>query len=163
VLAPAGGARQAAAQLLPGISHLLAGRQDEAERHLADAAEVGQDAGVDAGMLALAERLRPLLTWALPHLAVQVRLEMARTYLALTDAAAARTILWEVDDLLSRRPRLGLLRDLAAELRAQLDTMRMHAVGASSLTTAEVRLLRLLGTHYPFREIGPSCTCPSTR
>jgi LuxR family transcriptional regulator, maltose regulon positive regulatory protein len=218
VLAPAGGARQAAAQLLLGISHLLAGRQDEAERHLADAAEVGEDAGVDAGMLALAERailamargewgqaeelagraaggargawlerypsgallhavtarlaihrgdaararddlaraqrLRPLLTWALPHLAVQVRLEMARTYLALTDAPAARTMLWEVDDLLSRRPRLGLLRDQAAELRAQLDTMRMDAVGASSLTTAEVRLLRLLGTHYSFREIG---------
>jgi LuxR family maltose regulon positive regulatory protein len=218
VLAPAGGAWQAAAQLLLGISHLLAGRQDEAERHLADAAEVGEDARVDAGMLALAERsilamargewrqaealamqasagahgawrerygsgallhavtarlaihrgdiaqarddlaraerLRPLLTWALPHLAVQVRLEMARTYLVLTDAVAARTMLWEVDDLLSRRPRLGLLRDQAAELHAQLDTMRMDAVGASALTTAEVRLLRLLGTHYSFREIG---------
>ena len=38
------------------MSHLLAGRQDQAERHLADAAEVGEDAGVDAGMLALAER-----------------------------------------------------------------------------------------------------------
>jgi LuxR family maltose regulon positive regulatory protein len=101
-----------------------------------------------------AERLRPLLTWALPHLAVQVRLEMARNYLALTDAAAARTMLLEADDLLSRRPRLGLLGDQAAELRAQLDTMRMDAVGASSLTTAEVRLLRLLGTHFSFREIG---------
>ncbi|HET9289943.1 MAG TPA: AAA family ATPase, partial [Actinomycetes bacterium] len=56
VLAPAGGAWQAAAQLLLGISHLLAGRQDEAERHLADAAEVGEDARVEAGMLALAER-----------------------------------------------------------------------------------------------------------
>ncbi|HET9289639.1 MAG TPA: LuxR C-terminal-related transcriptional regulator, partial [Actinomycetes bacterium] len=104
--------------------------------------------------LARAERLHPLLTWALPHLAVQVRLEMARTYLVLTDAVAARTMLWEVDDLLSRRPRLGLLRDQAAELQAQLDTMRMDAVGASALTTAEVRLLRLLGTHYSFREIG---------
>jgi LuxR family maltose regulon positive regulatory protein len=60
----------------------------------------------------------------------------------------------EVDDLLSRRPRLGLLRDQASELHAQLDTMRMAAVGVSSLTAAEVRLLRLLGTHYSFREIG---------
>jgi LuxR family maltose regulon positive regulatory protein len=217
-LAPTGSAWQATAQLLLAISHLLSGRQDQAERHLADAAEVGEDAGVDAGMLALAERsilaiargewrqaeahaeraaagardrwldryasgallhavtarlaihrgdvararddlaraerLRPLLTWALPHLAVQVRLEMARSYLALTDAASARTMLWEVDDLLSRRPQLGLLRDQAAELHAQLDTMRMDAVGASSLTAAEVRLLRLLGTHYSFREIG---------
>jgi LuxR family transcriptional regulator, maltose regulon positive regulatory protein len=104
--------------------------------------------------LARAERLRPLLTWALPHLAVQVRLELARSYLTLTDAAAARTVLWEADDLLSRRPQLGLLRDQAAELRAQLDAMRMDAVGAASLTAAEVRLLWLLGTHYSFREIG---------
>ena len=37
------------------MSHLLAGRLDQAER-LADAAEVGEDAGVDVGMLALAER-----------------------------------------------------------------------------------------------------------
>ncbi|HJW62468.1 MAG TPA: helix-turn-helix transcriptional regulator, partial [Actinomycetes bacterium] len=104
--------------------------------------------------LARAERLRPLLTWALPHLAVQVRLELARNYLTLTDAAAARTMLWEADDLLSRRPQLGLLRDQAAELHAQLDAMRMDAIGASSLTAAEVRLLCLLGTHYSFREIG---------
>jgi LuxR family maltose regulon positive regulatory protein len=218
VLAPAGGAGQAMAQLLLGISHLLAGRADQADRQLADAAEVGEDAGIDSAMVALAERsilamargewsqaealaeraragargawlerypsgallhavtarlairrgevagarddlaradrLRPLLTWALPHLAVQVRLELARNYLALTDAAAARTMLWEADDLLSRRPRLGLLRDQAAELHAQLDAMRMDAVGSSSLTAAEVRLLRLLGTHYSFREIG---------
>jgi LuxR family maltose regulon positive regulatory protein len=104
--------------------------------------------------LARAGRLRGQLTWALPHLAVQVRLELARTHLALTDATAARTMLLEVDDLLSRRPRLGLLRDQASELRAQLDTMRMAAVGASSLTAAEVRLLRLLATHHSFREIG---------
>jgi LuxR family maltose regulon positive regulatory protein len=32
--------------------------------------------------------------------------------------------------------------------------MRMDAVGASALTPAEVRLLRRLGTHHSFREIG---------
>jgi len=32
--------------------------------------------------------------------------------------------------------------------------MREGTIGASSLTGAEVRLLRLLGTHYSFREIG---------
>jgi LuxR family maltose regulon positive regulatory protein len=83
-----------------------------------------------------------------------VRLELTRNYLALTDATAARAMLREADDLLSRRPQLGILRDQAAELRAQLDTMRSDTVGASSLTAAEVRLLRLLGTHYSFREIG---------
>ncbi|MDF2742934.1 MAG: ATP-dependent transcriptional regulator, MalT-like, LuxR family, partial [Actinomycetia bacterium] len=104
--------------------------------------------------LARAERLGAGLTWALPHLAVQVRLELARNYLALTDAAAARTVLREVDDLLAHRPRLGILGDQAAALRAQLDAMRAAAVGAASLTAAELRLLRLLGTHFSFREIG---------
>jgi LuxR family maltose regulon positive regulatory protein len=217
-LAPAGSAWQASAQLLLGISHLLAGELDPADRCLADAVEVGEDVGAGLAMVALAERsilsmgrgdwrqaealaerasagpggagperypgaallfavtarlaihrgdvprarddlaraerLRPELTWALPHLAVQVRLELARSYLTLTDATAARRLLQEVDDLLSRRPRLGLLGDQAAELHARLDTLRMDAVGASALTTAEVRLLRQLGTHYSFREIG---------
>jgi LuxR family maltose regulon positive regulatory protein len=104
--------------------------------------------------LAHAEGLRPQLTYALPHLAVQVRLELARTYLALTDVAAAKTALWEVDNLLWNRPDLGVLRGQAEELRAQLGAMRKGTIGAASLTGAEVRLLRLLGTHYSFREIG---------
>ena len=79
--------------------------------------------------LARAERLGAGLTWALPHLAVQVRLELARNYLALTDAAAARTVLREVDDLLAHRPRLGILGDQAAALGAQLDAMRRPPSG----------------------------------
>lgn len=106
------------------------------------------------GDLAHAEGLRPKLTYALPHLAVQARLELARTYLALTDVAAAKAALWEVDNLLWNRPDLGVLRDQAEELRGQLGAMRKGTIGASSLTAAEVRLLRLLGTHYSFREIG---------
>jgi LuxR family transcriptional regulator, maltose regulon positive regulatory protein len=215
---PTGSPWQAWAQLLLGIARLLAGDPDAADHRLADAADVGEDAGVDAVVVALAERsllamnrgdwqqaealteravaaarrawleqypsgalLRAVtarlaihrgdvagarddlaraerlgagLTWALPHLAVQVRLELARNYLALTDAAAARTVLREVDDLLAHRPRLGILGDQAAALRAQLDAMRAAAVGAASLTAAELRLLRLLGTHFSFREIG---------
>jgi LuxR family maltose regulon positive regulatory protein len=104
--------------------------------------------------LARAERLGASLTWALPHLAVQVRLELARVYLALTDVTAAKTALWEVGNLLWNRPDLGVLRVQAEELRAQLGAMRKGTIGASSLTAAEVRLLRLLGTHYSFREIG---------
>jgi hypothetical protein len=40
--------------------------------------------------LAHAARLRPLLTSAMPHRAVQTLLELARTHLTLTDAAAAK-------------------------------------------------------------------------
>ena len=74
--------------------------------------------------MARAERLRPLLTWALvlPGRAGAPRDDPE--LLALTDAVAARTMPWQVDDLPARRPWLGLLRDQAAELHAQLDTMR---------------------------------------
>ena len=58
-----------------------------------------------------AQHLRPLLTYALPYLAVQARIELARVHLALTDLAGARTLMCEVDDLLSagrpRDPRRG--------------------------------------------------------
>jgi LuxR family maltose regulon positive regulatory protein len=217
-LAPTGSSLQATAQLLLGISHLLAGDLDSADHHLADAAQVGEELGIDIAMVALAERsilamrrgdwqqaellaeragtaarpewleqyltsallhvvvarlaihsgdvpqarsalaraegLRSQLTYALPHLAVQVRLELARNYLALTDVAAAKEALWEVDSLLWRRPGLGVLRDQAEELRARLGALRQGPIGGSSLTPAEVRLLGLLGTHYSFREIG---------
>jgi anti-anti-sigma factor len=101
-----------------------------------------------------AQRLRPQLTVALPVFAVQARLELVRAYLALTDVAGARTVLREVDDLLRRRPRLGVLGQQADQLRARVDTMRADVLGASSLTAAELRLLPLLATHLRFREIG---------
>ena len=53
-----------------------------------------------------------------------------------------------------QRPALGNLPDVADELRARVDTIRAGAMGASSLTTAELRLLPLLPTHLSFREIG---------
>jgi len=104
--------------------------------------------------LAHAQRLRPQLTVALPIYAVQARLELARAHLALTDVAGTRTILGEVDELLQRRPQLGVLRQQADQLQARVDTMRADVLGASSLTTAELRLLPLLATHLTFREIG---------
>jgi LuxR family transcriptional regulator, maltose regulon positive regulatory protein len=104
--------------------------------------------------LARAQRLRPRMTHAIPFYAVQTRLELVRAYLALTDVAAARTVLREVDDLLRRQPDLGILDGEADELHARLDTMRADVIGASSLTAAELRLLPLLATHRSFREIG---------
>jgi LuxR family transcriptional regulator, maltose regulon positive regulatory protein len=56
--------------------------------------------------------------------------------------------------ILQQRPALGVLPQRAAELRANVDTMQTGALGASSLTTAELRLLPLLPTHLSFREIG---------
>ena len=101
-----------------------------------------------------AQRLRPLLTYALPYLAVQARLELARVHLALADLAGARMLSREVDDLLRRRPGLGTLVAEAEALRVQLSKERGSSVpGASSLTAAELRLLPLLPTHLSFPEI----------
>ena len=59
--------------------------------------------------LVRAQRLRHLLTYALPYFAVQARIELIRVHLALADLAAARTLMREADELLRRRPDLGNL------------------------------------------------------
>ena len=104
--------------------------------------------------LAQAQRLRPRLTYALPYFAVQTRLELARAYQSLADAAGAETMLREIDAILRRQPDLGTLPSQAEELRASLKTMRADAPGASTLTEAELRVLPYLATHLSFREIG---------
>jgi LuxR family transcriptional regulator, maltose regulon positive regulatory protein len=105
--------------------------------------------------LVSAQHLRPLLTYALPYLAVQARLELARVHLALADQPGARTLMREVDDVLRRRPGLGTLVGQAEALRVQLARERGSGVpGVSALTAAELRLLPLLSTHLSFPEIG---------
>jgi LuxR family maltose regulon positive regulatory protein len=104
--------------------------------------------------LARATRLRPLLTYALPYLAVQTLLELGRTCLGLDDAAGARIVLRQARDVLRRRPDLGILATQVDELRSKIDSSRGGTVGVSSLTPAELRLLPLLSTHQSFREIG---------
>jgi LuxR family maltose regulon positive regulatory protein len=102
-----------------------------------------------------AQRLRHLLTYALPYFAVQARIELIRVHFALADLAGARTLMREVDELLRRRPGLGTLAGEAAALRAQLAKERGPSVpGASALTGAELRLLPMLSTHLSFAEIG---------
>jgi LuxR family maltose regulon positive regulatory protein len=104
--------------------------------------------------LARARQQRSRLTYALPIYAVQTRLELAHAYLAMTDVAGARMMLREIDELLVRRPHLGVLGSQAEQLRARVDTMGADVLGAASLTAAELRLLPLLATHYSLREIG---------
>jgi LuxR family transcriptional regulator, maltose regulon positive regulatory protein len=104
--------------------------------------------------LITAQRLRPELTYALPHFALQARIELARVYLALADTAGARTLMREIDELLRRRPGMGNLVGQAEALQAQLSTQHGSAgPGASALTAAELRLLPLLSTHLSIPEI----------
>jgi LuxR family transcriptional regulator, maltose regulon positive regulatory protein len=109
--------------------------------------------------LASAQRARRLLTYAVPHVAVQARIELARVHLDLDDMAEARTLMEEIDAILERRPELGTLVDEARELRARLLAQRVPAQrgpatpGVSSLTTAELRVLPMLATHLSYPEI----------
>ena len=114
--------------------------------------------------LASAQRLRSLLTYALPHLAVQTRIELIRAHIALADTSGARTLMREVDDVLKLRPSMGILVGEAEALRAQLSKQRSSiGPGASALTAAELRLLPLLATHMSFPEIaGERFVSPNT-
>jgi len=104
--------------------------------------------------LAHAVHLRPLLTSSMPHRSVQTLLELAQAYLGLDDVAGARAVLRQADEVIRRRPDLGVLPGQAADLRATLDRVGQGTLGASSLTSAELRLLPLLSTHLTLLEIG---------
>jgi len=112
------------------------------------------NAGEARQALVQAQRARPTLTYAIPHIAVQARIELTRAHLALADVAGARTLMREIDDLLRHRPGLGILVGEAKTLRLQLARERgPGSPGASALTAAELRLLPLLATHLSFPEI----------
>jgi LuxR family maltose regulon positive regulatory protein len=106
-------------------------------------------------LLTRACEVTPMLTEAIPWLAVQTRLELARSFVALRDLGSARTLLREIDDILERRPGLGVLIHQTESLRDAIDAAPTATSGRNSgLTAAELRLLPLLTTHLSFREIG---------
>jgi len=187
----AGGATVGACIAL-GERSLLAiarGAWEPAERHLAGAWSLARDANLEdyppvtilhavAARIALhqgdrpraiaeltrAQRLRPGLTYALPYLAVQARIELARCHLTLSDFAAAQILLQEVTEILTRRPDLGTFARQAGDLQAELSRARGSFIsGASALTAAELRLLPMLPTHLSFPEIaGEMFLSPNT-
>jgi LuxR family maltose regulon positive regulatory protein len=105
--------------------------------------------------LAAAEEACGSLTSALPWLAVQARLEIARAHVALRDADRARAMLDAAVVILDRCPGLGVLPARAQRLREEIeDIPEAGDATGSGLTGAELRLLPLLATHLSFREIG---------
>ena len=100
------------------------------------------------------QRLRPQLTYAIPWLSVQARLELARAYLQLADPAGARTVLREAEVIFRHRPNLGILRNQFDSLSTRVREAPSSAPGLSTLTSAELRLLPLLATHLSFPELG---------
>jgi LuxR family transcriptional regulator, maltose regulon positive regulatory protein len=101
--------------------------------------------------IAGAHRLRPMLDYGLPWLTVQVGLELARAHVALAEAGPARTVLSEAEEVLKRRPKMGILVEDARELHDLVAaTSGPDGAWAMSLTGAELRLLPYLATHLTF-------------
>ena len=101
-----------------------------------------------------ATKIVPSLTYAMPVLAVQTSLSLARSAMGLGDASMAGSFLAEAEATMQRRPDLGSLIDDLTETRQDLSLLRASATGLPTLTPAEARLLPLLTTHLSFREIG---------
>jgi LuxR family maltose regulon positive regulatory protein len=98
-----------------------------------------------------AHRLRPKLDYGLPWMTMQIGIELARAHLALAEPGPARTVLGEAEQVLEKRPRLGILVEDARELRERIAaTSGPDGAWAMSLTGAELRLLPYLATHLTF-------------
>jgi LuxR family maltose regulon positive regulatory protein len=105
--------------------------------------------------LTLAENLLPGLTYALPWLAVQVRLEVGYASVTMRDRKGAQRMFEEARAILGVKPKLGVLSAGVDALADEIDDMPADWPSATSgLTAAELRLLPLLSTHLSFREIG---------
>jgi LuxR family maltose regulon positive regulatory protein len=111
-----------------------------------------QDKRLARAHLAEAERLRPLLSHALPWYSVGVLLEMAEVSIGLADPSGARQFVRDAEAVLRRRPDLGALGKRTDEIRERLGALQAAGSG-STLTSAELRILPLLLTHLPLTGI----------
>ncbi len=90
----------------------------------------------------------------IPWYGVQTRLLLARAALGLADSVGARTLLADASRLARRTPDVVTFQRCFDSAWAQLDTLAETALsGPSSLTIAELRILRFLPSHRSFREI----------
>ena len=119
-----------------------------AQAHLGHVEAAKSDSGEATRLL---ERNIDGATWYV----AEVRIVLARATLCLTDVPAARAHLEDADVALRAAPGIPVLRTWLDDTRAQVDAYSASAVIVpASLTTAELRILRLLPTHLSFREMG---------
>ena len=130
------------------VTPLVCGTQARVAVHRGDIAGARRE-------LVNSQRLRPLLTYALPCAAVAARIQLARAHLSLADVVGARILMREIDQVLKVRPDLGTLVGEAQQLRLRLSRERgVTASQASALTVTELRVLPMLATHLTLHEIG---------
>jgi LuxR family maltose regulon positive regulatory protein len=91
----------------------------------------------------------------IPWYGAEVRVLLAHASLSLADAVTARTLLAEASRLARRTPGAVIFEHWFDEAWAYMDTLAESILaGPSSLTIAELRILRFLPSHRSFREIG---------
>ncbi len=113
------------------------GRVDEAKRDLRRGADL---------LVALGDFI--------PWYGAEARIMLARAALGLADTVGARTLLAEASRLARRTSDVAIFQRWFDEAWAQIDTLAETALaGPSSLTIAELRILRFLPSHRSFREI----------
>ena len=104
-------------------------------------------------LLARGMRARIGCTHLLPLYSIRSRIQLAKAHVALGDRSAAWHLVREIDDLLRKRPDVGVIAAQVEELRTAL-AAEPTAGGSVPLTPAELRLLPYLQTHLTIAEIG---------
>jgi LuxR family maltose regulon positive regulatory protein len=130
--------------LLPALSVFAVSARAAAHRGDVDLAR---------DLLVRGQLVRPLASHAAPWISVDALLDLARAYLAISDPAGAQNALREAEQIVRRRPALGILTGELIEIRRQLSGSTSTLVGSSTLTNAELRILPLLPTYLSFQEI----------
>jgi LuxR family maltose regulon positive regulatory protein len=91
----------------------------------------------------------------LPWYAAETRILLAHASLWLADVVGARTLLAEASRFARKMPDAVIFEHWFNEAWEYMDTLAETSLsGASSLTIAELRILRFLPSHRSFREIG---------
>ena len=103
--------------------------------------------------LVRAQVVRPMASHGMPAYSVDALLELARAYLAISDPAGAQVVLREAEQIVRRRPALGVLTAELLEVRGRFAEAVSTLGGSSTLTNAELRVLPMLPTYLSFQEI----------
>ena len=91
---------------------------------------------------------------SLAWLSAEARILVARVSLGLGHVARARELLADASRLARRTPDVVIFQRWFDDAWGQFDEQAETTLaGMGSLTTAELRVLRFLPTHYPFHEI----------
>jgi LuxR family transcriptional regulator, maltose regulon positive regulatory protein len=126
--------------LVYAVGARLAAHRGDGERARADVART--------------QRLRPTIGRAMPWLAVESRIQLIHAHIQSLDASGARILLREIREIQRHVGDLGRLDEQVEDLDGFIAKAPGLAMGASALSTAELRVLPYLQTHLSFREIG---------